>query len=1709
MALEFQIYDFIEDHENEDVEDSESEDENYGDNMVYIIHTFGRTIDGKSVYMKIKNYTPYFYVKLPQTWSMTMAKIKMKRLYTYLSEGNFVWKSYAKHLIAIKVVEKKLPEGFDNGKKYLFGQLIFNNSKAMNSFRYKFESEKMKIHLDKKSSKEYVFNISEFDEKADKDLGKTFIVDGDERASTHKIKIKEITRDNYVSCVLEDGKIAININKYNRFMKYEVNQVKYKFTNVNDKPFAYRTFEANLPPMLRCFHIRDIKGCGWVNVEKYYKVRKSLKETFCDIEINCDWRKITPVDKSINAPLKICSYDIECFSHDGEFPQAKRKEDKIIQIGSTYTYLGKSSPYRQHVVCLGKTADIDDIIVESYETERELVKGWIKEIKNSDCDIITGYNTHYFDDAYIYDRCNKILNLKNEILMLSKFKDKSFNFRDFKLASSAMGENRIRMFTTPGRISIDLMKDVQKTYKLDSYKLDNVSANFIQGDIIKIEKKNNNYYDLYCKKINDIFVEDFIHIEQVYDFISDNIGNKYKITNIDKDNKILRIKGDKDIEDFLNEEKEADYKLLWSQAKDDVGPKDIFKLWQGNPEQKAIVAKYCVKDCRLVGLLINKLEIVTKNIEMSNVCCVPLSFLFTRGQLIKLFSLCLKVYREEGYVFPVLKPRLEKLPSYEGAIVFDPEPNVEYDALAVKDYSSLYPSSIMHKNMSHETIVYNDKYDNLPGVEYYNAKFIEYDGSIQYRRFAKVDGKLGILPKILQSLLGERKQVKKQMKVEKDQFKKNILDAKQLALKITANSLYGGTGAGISPVKQRDIAACTCSTGQEMLVFAKENDENIVPWLMGGLKYAMKTNNNKLFDYIIDKELKNKSDEFIKNIKNYVKEEIKDYTFQPVVRYGDSVIGKTPLLLKKGNEIFIESIENLYNKYNDKIVILEKEYKLSDDIMTWTENGWTLVKNIMKHKLEDTKKLYRITTHQGSVVVTDDHSLLDKNGCKVTIKNLKEGDYLLHSFPEINNNIDYKVFNCKLNNDIARLFGFFMGDGSCGYYENCKKSSWALNNSNIELLKYYKNILDANFNDYEWVILDTIKSSGVYKLVIKKKESKLIEFINQFRNYCYNDKCKKVPEFIINSNYDIRYNFWLGLYDADGFKMEKWNKDNLHVINKDINKCGQNIDQKGYISSLGIFTIANSLGFQVSINTRKDKLDIFRIRISDKLRKPHDIIKKIELWEEKEEYVYDLTTKNHHFHAGVGSIIVHNTDSIFSSYRFQEKNKQISMEKEIKLWKDIVKFSEKLISYFFPIEYKYLWEEAHNSYYSISKIKSMRLPKPPNVKDKPSHYKEILDIEDRIDIFLKEYMEGYYLPWLWTLQYIFNKKTLKEKVLKDLLDVKLFTHGEKLIRTLRIEPEEIDKELKNKIYLDVSNFIENKLKDTIIQPYWDLEEDNLIHKVKLLKGGIPISDKRTLNMTLKMGQLTGELVKSRLPFPHDLEYEKTFYPFLILTKKRYVGNKYEDDVDKYKQDYNGIVLKRRDNAPIVKKICGGIINCLINERDPEGAKKYTIDCLDKMIQNKYNIKYFITSKTLKMKSSYADWTRIAHVVLADRIEKRDPGNAPQSGDRIEYIAVKIPGLKANALQGERIETPQYIKENNMKIDYEFYITNQIMKPALQFLELAIPDASEIFEKYKKKYREERIAAEMEIIGMTKLSLTKVKDRLDNIGVQMRNLGFDV
>jgi DNA polymerase elongation subunit (family B) len=113
------------------------------------------------------------------------------------------------------------------------------------------------------------------------------------------------------------------------------------------------------------------------------------------------------------------------------------------------------------------------------------------------------------------------------------------------------------------------------------------------------------------------------------------------------------------------------------------------------------------------------------------------------------------------------------------------------------------------------------------------------------------------------------------------------------------------------------------------------------------------------------------------------------------------------------------------------------------------------------------------------------------------------------------------------------------------------------------------------------------------------------------------------------------------------------------------------------------------------------------------------------------------------------------------------------------------------------------------------------------------------------------------------------------------------------------------------------------------------------------------------------------------------------------------------------------------------------------------------------LKGKYPLYNFVTSKTLK--SNYKDRTRIAHVCLADRMMKRDPGNAPQINERVQYAAIVVPEKKG-LLQGDRIEHPDYITENNLEVDYLFYLTNQIKNPTVQFLELLVDDPESIFKE---------------------------------------------
>jgi DNA polymerase elongation subunit (family B) len=147
----------------------------------------------------------------------------------------------------------------------------------------------------------------------------------------------------------------------------------------------------------------------------------------------------------------------------------------------------------------------------------------------------------------------------------------------------------------------------------------------------------------------------------------------------------------------------------------------------------------------------------------------------------------------------------------------------------------------------------------------------------------------------------------------------------------------------------------------------------------------------------------------------------------------------------------------------------------------------------------------------------------------------------------------------------------------------------------------------------------------------------------------------------------------------------------------------------------------------------------------------------------------------------------------------------------------------------------------------------------------------------------------------------------------------------------------------------------------------------------------------------------------------------------------------------------GLSLKRRDSCDYLKDTYGQIINIIMKGGSVCDATQYLDRGLNELIAGTVSMDKLAITKSLR--SYYKNPQQIAHRVLADRIGQRDPGNMPKAGDRMKFLHIATSNKKA--LQGEKIETPEFIVENRLKIDYNFYITNQLMKPLCQFLGLAL------------------------------------------------------
>lgn len=164
-------------------------------------------------------------------------------------------------------------------------------------------------------------------------------------------------------------------------------------------------------------------------------------------------------------------------------------------------------------------------------------------------------------------------------------------------------------------------------------------------------------------------------------------------------------------------------------------------------------------------------------IEMARVTGVPLSYLLSRGQQIKVVSQLYRKANSENLLIPCYKIQAaDDEVSYEGAVVIDPVRGYYDTPIATLDFMSLYPSIMMAHNLCYSTLVRHADVQNLPGDSYEKTPTGDY--------FVKASVRKGILPRILEELLDARKKAKEDLKNEKDPAKRAVLDGRQLALKV-------------------------------------------------------------------------------------------------------------------------------------------------------------------------------------------------------------------------------------------------------------------------------------------------------------------------------------------------------------------------------------------------------------------------------------------------------------------------------------------------------------------------------------------------------------------------------------------------------------------------------------------------------------------------------------------------------------------------------------------------------------------------------------------------------------------------------------------------------------------------------------------------------------------------------------------------------------
>lgn len=606
----------------------------------------------------------------------------------------------------------------------------------------------------------------------------------------------------------------------------------------------HHTLDANLvlsaQTGLRCF--------AWLTCTMATPVHSPNCVSRCDVEFQCDAKRVSMDDVLVEPRLRLASFDIET---DG----LSWKDGDEIRMISVHCE-GRDFLLTRHAISVDVAPDY---LVVLCEDEADLLVKFVEVVNELRPVFLAGWNSMAFDTEFVFERA-KALGCFGAIRKLSWFSGKAVQPKVKEMNSNAFGQNKIYHDDLHGLIMVDGYILARKSLKMPSYSLKSFGA--------------------------------------------------------------------------------------WiGEAKGDVTYEEMVEAFSTkDPVKMRAVADYCVQDSRLVPKILARMEEPDKLMAMARLAAVPPVYAVKRGQSILTFGLILAEAFDRALVVNPPPRKEGEEDGYQGATVIDPIRGYHKDPVAVLDFASLYPSIMQAYNICLSTFVgvfseICDKYQ-FPA---YSVIAIDGGKLAVFRR----EGKEGVFPSILRVLLSRRQDTKKKMKaLAVDSVAYNQANAKQLSLKIAANSLYGYLGSPVSQLYEKALAASVTSMGRQSLFQVR----TIVQDLVSQKKLPSNVH----------------------------------------VVYGDSVTGDTPLVLSDFTITCIGDLEGKWFSYHRG----KEAFVPSPPLYVWQDGGFTRIRKVIRHKTR--KSVLRITTGRGMVDCTEDHSLIRENGESASPNMVNVGDALLH-----------------------------------------------------------------------------------------------------------------------------------------------------------------------------------------------------------------------------------------------------------------------------------------------------------------------------------------------------------------------------------------------------------------------------------------------------------------------------------------------------------------------------------------------------------------------------------------------------------------------------------------------------------------------------------------------------------------------------------------